>query len=683
MSYLDHIPQEYVKHCNSSEMMVTLKNGSVYCVMGIDGKNAARARGMNPTDVILSEYAFMDPESWRTIEPRVLGNKGTAMFISTPNGQNHFYEMFNIARNDRRNYFSSFLTIEDTQTISKEEIEQLRKEGVPEDFIQQEYYCFPEGQFVMTSTGMIDIKEIKPGMLVISHSGRLRKVLETYEKDYEGDLIRIKSYGSGEDLLCTPNHPIRIYERHAQTFRWIQAEHIKEKYRLFFPKMHFKGSYLTLEFIKLLAWYICEGSSGLNHLQMTVADREEADYVSKICKDASYESTVRENETALNVIINDVQLVDMLKELCGNDASTKKIPLHLLGDHYEVFFYELMKGDGCTHQNLGTKRISFVTVSKTLAYQVQLLAHSLHLTAGISCRDAHKGVICGRKVNCKKSYQVQIGSVEIRQESTTLIRGRYGIGACVREISRESFSGKVYNFKVQFDESYLVNGRAVHNCSFKRGAEGAYYGKQIQKARDDGRIGYLPINPDLPVHSSWDIGIGDSTSIWLFQTLRNGCINFVHYYENHNEGLEHYTKYLNNWKTEKDIQWGTHFVPHDMGNREFTSGVDRMETARSFGYHMTIVPRKPLEEGIQAVRSLLPLCSFDETNCRWGIKCLDFYRKKYNDILKVYYSEPCHDKWSHGSDAFRMAAVGIRAIGTDFNSSLEGDMKALQRYFGG
>jgi len=84
LSYLDHFPPEIVKRKNSSEMMVELINGSIYCLMGLDGKNAMRARGMNPCFVILSEYAYMDQESWHTIEPRVTLNDGVAIFISTP-----------------------------------------------------------------------------------------------------------------------------------------------------------------------------------------------------------------------------------------------------------------------------------------------------------------------------------------------------------------------------------------------------------------------------------------------------------------------------------------------------------------------------------------------------------------------------------------------------------------------
>lgn len=359
MAYLDHIPEELIKTKNSSEMMIELINGSIYCVMGVDGKNAQRARGMNPCFVIMSEFAFMDPESWYTIEPRISQNKGTVIFISTPNGQNHFYNLFNVAKGNPNKYFSSILTINDTKTISLDHIDQLRAQGVPEDFIQQEYFC-----------------------------------------------------------------------------------------------------------------------------------------------------------------------------------------------------------------------------------------------------------------------------------------------------------------------------------SFTRGAEGSYYGKLIQAARNDNRIIDLPIIPDLPCHTCWDIGMSDYTSIWIFQVLRNGTYHFVHFYENSGTGLEHYVNFLNTWKQKHRIEWGKHFVPHDMQEREFTSGVSRIQAARDFGYPVTIVPKKSINEGIQAVRSTLPLCFFHAKECAEGIKCLDFYRKKWNESLKVYYDEPLHDKYSHGADSFRYGCIGIRGIGFE-EGSVEDDYKAIRSYFGG
>jgi len=364
MSYLDHIPSCLIKSKDSSDMRLTLTNGSVYCVMGMDGKNATQARGMNPSCVIMSEYAYMDPESWYTLEPRVRQNKGTAIFLSTPNGQNHFYDLFNYAKSSAaQDYYSTLLTIEETHAVDPKELDDLREQGYPEDFILQEYYC-----------------------------------------------------------------------------------------------------------------------------------------------------------------------------------------------------------------------------------------------------------------------------------------------------------------------------------SFTRGAAGSYYGKQIQEARDDERITSINLDRSIPCFTAWDIGVGDSSAIWIGQQHSNGKIYFLDYYENHGVGLEHYITYLDNFRIKHNCIWGTHYVPHDMRNREFTSGISRMDIAEKLGYKMTAVIKDGqaygLDAGINCVRSTLSQCVFDEKGCKFGIKALDLYRKKYNETLKVYSDEPCHDRYSHGADAFRMACVGIKEIGDSRKLSAEQIKEMRQKYLG-
>ena len=116
-----------------------------------------------------------------------------------------------------------------------------------------------------------------------------------------------------------------------------------------------------------------------------------------------------------------------------------------------------------------------------------------------------------------------------------------------------------------------------------------------------------------------------------------------------------------------------------MRQREFISGVNRLEAARELGFNLTVVPQHLVHEGIETVRSTLSFCSFDRKECDKGIKALDFYRKKWNDSLKVYYDEPLHDQWSHGADAFRMACVGLRSIGSSINRLTPDKINEMRR----
>jgi phage terminase large subunit len=136
--FLDYIPKELVKSLNSQEMKITLTNGSIIQIVGSD--NYDSLMGTNPRGVIFSEYSLQDPRAYMYIRPILTANDGWALFLSTPRGKNHLWEIYQIAQNSPE-WFCLKLTIEDTQHIPLSEIEKERAEGImSEDLIQQEYY---------------------------------------------------------------------------------------------------------------------------------------------------------------------------------------------------------------------------------------------------------------------------------------------------------------------------------------------------------------------------------------------------------------------------------------------------------------------------------------------------------------------------------------------------------------
>lgn len=191
-------------------------------------------------------------------------------------------------------------------------------------------------------------------------------------------------------------------------------------------------------------------------------------------------------------------------------------------------------------------------------------------------------------------------------------------------------------------------------CSFEAPMVGAYYGDQMMRAEKENRIGRVPWEPRIPVDTAWDLGIDDSTSIWFLQTLGTER-RVIDYYENSGEGLAHYVKVLK----EREYHYGRHFGPHDIEVRELGTGKTRLETARSMGIKFTVVHQMPVEDGIEAVRNLIPTCWFDQEKCERGIEALRQYRKEFNERTKSFGS-PVHDWSSHGADAFRTLACGYR-----------------------
>jgi hypothetical protein len=131
-------PHEIRRATHESEMKITLLNGSYWQLVGSDRYDALM--GTNPLGVVFSEYSIANPSAWDYIRPILVTNHGWAAFIYTPRGRNHGYSMHNIACADPF-WFSSLKTVDDTGAINTADIEAERRAGMPEDMIQQEFYC--------------------------------------------------------------------------------------------------------------------------------------------------------------------------------------------------------------------------------------------------------------------------------------------------------------------------------------------------------------------------------------------------------------------------------------------------------------------------------------------------------------------------------------------------------------
>ncbi len=197
--------------------------------------------------------------------------------------------------------------------------------------------------------------------------------------------------------------------------------------------------------------------------------------------------------------------------------------------------------------------------------------------------------------------------------------------------------------------------------AFQQSVEGAYYAKQFRWLYTNKRICKLPDNSHLPVHTFWDIGVGDSTAIWFVREVGEE-FHIIDYYENSGEGLRHYMKVLK----DRGYMYGDHWGPHDIENREFGSDAkSRKELARE-GYEIDgqiysmtfkVVPKTGVDTGIESVREILPKCVFDDEKCAEGITHLESYRKEWDDKRGCWKDKPFHDATSHGSDGFRYFAV--------------------------
>ena len=193
--------------------------------------------------------------------------------------------------------------------------------------------------------------------------------------------------------------------------------------------------------------------------------------------------------------------------------------------------------------------------------------------------------------------------------------------------------------------------------------EGAVYGDEMAKALNEGRITRVSIDRTRAVDTFWDLGFGDSTAIWFAQALPGGTFHIVDYLEDSGKPISHYLIELQ----KKGYLYGTDWLPHDgvdaIIHKKLASG-DRSRSIeqimRASGRRVRIAPKLNITTGINAVRSILPNCRFDEERCGRGLDCLRMYQWGAPSKTGVERAEPLHDQYSHGSDALRVFATSIK-----------------------
>lgn len=220
----------------------------------------------------------------------------------------------------------------------------------------------------------------------------------------------------------------------------------------------------------------------------------------------------------------------------------------------------------------------------------------------------------------------------------------------------------------------------IWNGNFNLNMEGAVYAKWINDAEAAGRIRRGLYDPALPVHTAWDIGYSDYTTIWFFQVF-GGEIRIIDYYDNHREDPRHYfeqilghryeaagvdTKGFITWKRAGEIEglerrrsyrYGKHWVPHDAVHKLFAAnGRSVIEQAYDFGIPMYAMPALPQQSQIDVARTTLPQCWFDPEYCADGIRALRKYSFEFDENKNRYKDDPIHDYYSHGADAFELLA---------------------------
>lgn len=132
---MELIPKSIIARKNEVELMIELKNKSKLFLKGVEDPDTLR--GTRIDLAIFDEVAFMNKwdEIWKVLRPTLVDSRAEVWFISTPNGFNHFYDLYN-SKDDR--YKSFHFTSYDNPHLEREELDQIKLE-MSEDAFAQEF----------------------------------------------------------------------------------------------------------------------------------------------------------------------------------------------------------------------------------------------------------------------------------------------------------------------------------------------------------------------------------------------------------------------------------------------------------------------------------------------------------------------------------------------------------------
>jgi len=200
----------------------------------------------------------------------------------------------------------------------------------------------------------------------------------------------------------------------------------------------------------------------------------------------------------------------------------------------------------------------------------------------------------------------------------------------------------------QYDQEFEI--------SFSAALIGTYYSTQINMMEKEGRIDKkYDYDPNFPVYTASDIGITDSTVFWFWQPRPDGICVFDMEHSN-GKPIQHYTDMLKH----KPYEYETVWLPHDARAKSLQTGKSTVEQILAAGLPCRIVPMLKVQHGIDAVRATFPNI-YMNPRVEYGIEALRVYRRKYDEVNKVFLDKPLHDWASDFADGFRYMCLVANA----------------------
>lgn len=184
--------------------------------------------------------------------------------------------------------------------------------------------------------------------------------------------------------------------------------------------------------------------------------------------------------------------------------------------------------------------------------------------------------------------------------------------------------------------------------------DGAIFAKEVTMAELEGRICNVPYDATKMVHAVFDLGWADQTACWILQFVGQET-RLLRYFEDSQQTMSYYMAKLQSFGYMYDTIW----LPHDAKAKSLGTGKSIEEIVRATGMKVQVLDRVPVNDSINAARTIFNKCYFDRQNTEEGLQCLRHYRYDVDPETKMFSAKPLHDEYSHGADAFRYIGLMI------------------------
>lgn len=359
--------------------------------------------------------------------------------------------------------------------------------------------CFKAGAEISMADGTKKrIEDVVVGDRVRTHTGSAGRVTELHRRRYKGEFFEIKP--ANEDAFhATVEHPFfaargakdayRVWKKDRPAFDWLYAKNLDDAV-LSRPKVMktIDPSGLTREWARLLGYYLAEGHVVFDKkgdyagIELTV---NKADYVNEeieeLCtaigsKNAPVWRQRENSEDSWAIGIYDPLIAHACARVCGRYSKTKSLEEAVLYWPHEMqleFLGAYFNGDGFAADGdllLSTSSNSLVHQVREILFRLGVPTSYQYLThkagSGMSRVDTFEWVI-----SIGKQWAGRLAPYCAKARKTEILRAHnvlkdYGDlwAVPIREYRSYFDEADVYNFEVEDDNSYIVNGVAAHNC---------------------------------------------------------------------------------------------------------------------------------------------------------------------------------------------------------------------------